>query len=62
MAKCICIVMGIRPEYQFNCVMLINSDCGDCILNGSDTVVRFYMCKKIMNPPPLNWNHAKTEE
>ena len=42
--------------------MLISSKCGDCILNDSDTGVRFYMCKMIMNPPPLNWNHAKTEE
>ena len=28
--------------------MLISSDYGDCILNGSDTGVRFYMCKMII--------------
>ena len=31
-------------------------------LVGSDTGLQCYMCKMIMNPPPLNWNHAKTEE
>ena len=46
-------------------LMPISSNSGDYLLNSklvqSDTGVRFYMCKMIMNPPPLNWNHAWRE-